>query len=229
MYYYLMIKKVPVKSLTLFILLLLILGCSMPFGNEQTYEDDLYPHILEQINDTAGFFYYNRAGIHNAIKGPKEVPGVCNDYASHFVDHYKGPGEVYRMVVSTGGDAALERRVKVFEKSDIKFSTQERIDTFYTHIMTGNSNRTPPINWSSTYTYYNQPESQSFDFHTNRYGVLYVVDKIPVPTPLSHAGRTTGFYNHAWVRIIWNGITVDIDPTWYDNGLSLSYVIRVIN
>jgi len=34
--------------------------------------------------------------------------------------------------------------------------------------------------------------------------------------------------NHAWVRIIWNGMTIDVDPTWYDNGLPLEKTIEVI-
>ena len=232
-----MTKSPLFKFLSIFTLVFFIAGCSMLFDDNQTYdeqqnyEEHLYPHILEQINETARFFYYNLAGIRNVHVGPNEEPGVCNDYASHFVDNYTGPGQIYRVITRPNGeDTVLERRVKVFERSDIKFSTEDRIDTFYNHIMTGNDDKTPPINWGSSMTFYNNPESQSFDFHTNRDGTLYIVDNAPIPTPLNHAGRPSPqFYNHAWVRIIWNGITVDIDPTWYDNGVGLSQVIKIIN
>ena len=204
-------------------------SCDLLFNEPQNYEEHLYPYILEQINETARFFYYPNAG--NARRGPNEVPGVCNDYSSHFVDNYRGPGQIYRVITRANGEhTVLERRVKVFARSDIKLSTADRVESFYNHIMAGNSTKTPPANWTSSTSYFNNPEAQSFEFHTNRNGTIFVLDNRPILTPLSHSGRPRPlFYNHAWVRIIWNGITVDIDPTWYDNGLSLGEVIRIIN
>ena len=63
---------------------------------------------------------------------------------------------------------------------------------------------------------------------TTREGQLFLVESIPVQVPETHAGKTEDFINHAWVRIIWEGLTIDVDPTWYDNGLPLEQVISVI-
>ena len=226
-----MAKKPLLKSFLLLGIFLFIAGCAPLFNEPETYEEHLYPYILEQINETARFFYYNLPNAGNARRGPNEVPGVCNDYASHFVDNYRGPGQIYRVITRADGkNTVLERRVKVFAKSDIKFSIADRVESFYSNIMTVNSTKTPPANWTASTSYFINPESQSFEFHTNRNGTIFILDNKPIPTPLSHSGRTgTQFYNHAWVRIIWNGITVDIDPTWYDNGLSLNETIRIIN
>ena len=220
-----MAKKTLLKTFIIFSLILLLAGCTLLFGGRQTYEEDLYPYILAQINDTALFFYYPEAG--NVRVGLNEVAGVCNDYSSHFVDNYSGPGQVYRVSVRDESYAELERRVKVFDKSDIKIS---RVDDYYMMIMEANASLTHPRSWSREVTFHNPTESASMRFHTNRHGIIYLTDNIQIPTPASHAGRPPPqFYNHAWVRIVWNGITVDIDPTWYDNGLDLSYVIRIIN
>jgi hypothetical protein len=62
-------------------------------------------------------------------------------------------------------------------------------------------------------------------FHTTEDGRLFLIEEISIPTPEFHAGKTETekekFFNHAWVRIIWREKTIDIDPTWYDNGIPL--------
>jgi hypothetical protein len=57
---------------------------------------------------------------------------------------------------------------------------------------------------------------------------LFLIEIISIPAPESHAGRTIEqFSYHAWVRILWNGMVIDVDPTWYDNGLPFENVIEV--
>ena len=165
-----------------------------------SYEEDLYPFIVEQINNTAATFFYDiekanrnkdipvveKQESSNAIVGDNETGGVCQDYAFHFIDNFKGPGEVYFLSVDSNGKTELEKRIKLFERSDIIIFDKKTIDSF-------------------------------------------IEETYQVPTPESPAGETIEkFSNHAWVRIQWNGLIVDVDPTWHDNGRSLEEVIEVI-
>ena len=58
---------------------------------------------------------------------------------------------------------------------------------------------------------------------------LFLLEETSIPTPESHAGHTIleEFSDHAWVRIIWNEITIDVEPTWYDGGLPLKQTVEV--
>jgi len=78
---------------------------------DATYENDVYPFIVEQINHTAATFFYDRekqnrnraergqppelGPVGNVIVGKNEIGGVCHDYAIHFIENYKGLGDVY--------------------------------------------------------------------------------------------------------------------------------------
>ena len=62
-----------------------------------------------------------------------------------------------------------------------------------------------------------------YTFNSNMDRSLYLIEKMSIPTPLSHAGRTEGFFNHAWVRIVWRDMIIDVDPTWYDTGMPLEF------
>ena len=303
---------------------------------DATYEKDVLPYIIEQINRTAAAFYYDmdkfsrimrehglsvrysESLIANVIVGNNEIGGVCQDYAWHFIDNYRGLGDVYYVGVDPGGETNLIRRIKPFEKSDIIFndtmtaaSYAENIynriissaareeganyrwqddnnqwTTFYTRTRNGTiywtedqSNQTPTTPFTKERirinqgnfeaernkikeeyinTFYNQilqaqkerlsqgwvcwEQSLSSEsagwyispaaFNSTKDGNLYLIEQIPIPTPASHAGETDPgeFYNHAWVRIIWRDMTIDIDPTWYDNGRPIDFgsVERII-
>jgi len=295
---------------------------------DATYENDVLPYIIEQINNTAAAFFYdidkfnrilreqglpvrnndNLAG--NFIAGNRETGGVCQDYASHFIDNYRGLGDIYYVGVDAGGEAELMRRIKLFEKSDIIISDIMTVNDFtenlYQRVINSGAReegayykwQDDNMQWTAFYTrarngtiywtedqsnpnptavftkecirinlkkyeeernkqkeeyisrFYNQilqshrehssqgwawgwwrswnlePVGLQIDpisFNSNKDGSLYLIEQIPIPTPLSHAGRTDGFYNHAWVRIIFRDMTIDIDPTWYDNGRPIEF------
>ena len=59
---------------------------------------------------------------------------------------------------------------------------------------------------------------------------LFLVEEKSIPTPKSHAGHTVieDFSDHAWVRIIWDEVTIDVEPTWYDGGLLFKQAVEVI-
>jgi len=220
--------------------------------NEQkkaSYEEDVYPYIIEQINNTAStFFYDNSESDYNVIVGDNEIPGFCRDYVFHFIDNYKGPGVVFYLS-SSKGKAFLERRVKLFEKNDIIIQDKKAIYLFINdedYQVKRNIEKEEQINY-----YYNDilnvlKDNKEFEqiifspfphpewsfvpiqLHAKD-GKLFLMENTDIPIPESHAGATKieCFSNHAWVRIIWNGMTIDVDPTWYDNGLSLEQVIEI--
>jgi len=248
----------------------------------------------------------------NVVVGNNEIGGVCQDYASHFIDNYKGLGEVYYLKVDVDGEAVLQRRVKPFEKSDIIISDITSVDsfiektyqrvinhtrkegsyfkwedkkyfTFYTKTINGiiywseqpfDSNTYPVpfkkehikiqrknyqaerdrqketyINHIYSMIIRNNKEYKEFThwesihkeegwyiaplkFHTNKDGKLFLIEETSIPTPEFHAGKEEEekekFFNHAWVRIIWGGMTIDVEPTWYDNGIPLEWAIEEI-
>ena len=320
--------KKPFNKAFYFIAALLITGClsqpRIPRISEQqrTYEKDVLPFIIEQLNNTAAAFFYDREKQNrilistgqlpvdknedppgNFIVGVNEIGGVCHDYAFHFIDNYKGPGEVYYFGVDPYGAAELKRRVKPFEKSDIVVADITPVDayiesryqqiinnagvkeegayykwesvqhsSFFTRTIGGiiywseesfNANtRLIPfrkehikINMAnyrarrdqqkgeiidSYYNYILRETQASYrdegpyiqlsfsrgaegwdigavEINTDKNGRLYLTETTIVPKPQSHAGRTTGFLDHAWVRIVWNGMTIDVEPTWLDN------------
>ena len=100
-----------------------------------TYEKDILPFIMEQINHTAASFFYdtNEMNMHfvnmglptmdiqtkNAIVGDNETGGTCGDYALHFVENYKGLGRVYYIHTDVNGVTCISGRIKPFEKSDL--------------------------------------------------------------------------------------------------------------
>jgi hypothetical protein len=239
--------------------------------------------------------------------GDNETGGVCQDYASHFIDNYKGPGDVYFVSVDDKGTAYLQRRIKQFEKTDIIITDNRSVNAFIDEIYQWIINQSKQENsrfiwqndqWSTFYTYTSRGTvywsenvfnsntplvpfakehikinaanyraernrqrdkyvddiyntimqnhrannefanwGQSFEaqgwsiaplkFHTNNAGKLFLMEETPIPTPVYHAGTTEKdrIFNHAWVRIIWNGMTVDIEPTWYDNGTPIEWGI----
>jgi len=316
-------KKVFCKTVFFFAAFLLA-GCtSLQKGQTErsiaAYEKELLPFIIEQINNTAETFFYdleklNRSlkekrktlkegPIGNVIVGNNEIGGVCRDYASHFIDNYKGPGEVYYLRVDDNGEAAfLQRRVKPFEKNDIIINDAKTVETFieetYQWVISNTKEEVLYIiedkekrQWSTFYiyttngmTYWTEDKSdytsilftkdlirinmtnyqverdrqkekhindiysdiiqlhkdkkefaswwygyeaegwhiETLSFHTNKDGELFLIEETPIPTPKFHAGKTEeekkDFFDHAWVRIIWEGRTFDVDPTWYDNG-----------
>jgi len=175
----------------LFFLFLCIffMGCtSFSKQSMAAYYKDVYPLIIEQLNNTALMFFYDiekaneriegsglpffNYPVKNVVLGEDEIEGVCTDYTIHFMENYKGLGNVY--LVSTERENA------------------------YLYTLQKNGDET-----------------------------LFLMEEI-IPTPKSHAGRKTGYFNHAWVRIIYNGITIDVEPTWYDSGLSQKNAVKVI-
>jgi len=295
------------------------------------YEDDILPFIVSQINQTASTFYYDlrtrnkdlrERGLppetkkaSNVIVGKKEIGGVCRDYASHFIDNYLGPGDVYYVSVDVDGSAKLLQRIKPFEKTDIKVELKMSADdfqvnlyqrvisseanvegayfiwedeneiwqTFYTDTkdsvihwseepFTDNTKRTPfkkqhikvdkaklieeqnkqiqtktenyykniikehreydkqgaTWRWSGVEGYSSELGDWKIDYirlASSIDGSLYLCDDVAIPTPLSHAGETdkSMFSDHAWVRIILKNMTIDVDPTWYDNGMPIEW------
>jgi len=117
---------------------------------DATYEKDIRPFIIEQINNTAQTFFYDlkkfnrflkeqglplkEGPVKNVIVGKNERNGICQDYASHFIDNYRGVGEVYFMSVDYNREAALQRRVKQFEKNDININDVKTVDSFIEEI-----------------------------------------------------------------------------------------------
>jgi len=288
-----------------------------------TYEKDVLPFIMQQINHTAATFFYdlerfnkelNERGlpaitdpVGNYIIGRNEIGGVCEDYASHFIDNYKGLGEIYFVGVNYDGEASLFRRVKLFEKTDIIINDIKTVDdfieeiyqwvisnakadeskyiwknaqwkTFYTRTRNGTiywteneSERNPSIPFKKEHIKINLKNYQaerdrqrekyinefynycikhgkeikgiwSFNydlldfklagwnvdtlkFHVNKNGKLFLVEETSIPTPKFHAGETDikKYSMHAWVRIVWRDMTIDIDPTWYDGGQPLEF------
>ena len=223
---------------------------------DAVFENDVLPYIIEQLNHTAATFFYDlsmynrsraerglpprRERVGNVIVGRNEIGGVCQDYASHFIDNYRGLGEIYFVSVCANGEARLLRRIKPFEKSDIEehirinlsnFQSarsrekEEFIAQFYSGVIRTNqemSNRGGASSWQKSF------HSGSLGLHidrvnffTNKHGKLFLMEETLIPTPVSHAGRTEGFFNHAWVRIVWRDMTIDVEPTWFDNGLPL--------
>jgi hypothetical protein len=247
---------------------------------ETSYKKDVLPVIIEQINKTAATFFYDRGesrGIpvdndkpppRNAIVGENETGGICMDYASHFIDNYKGLGEVYYLSVDLNGKAVLQRRVKPFEKNDIIVSDVTSVDFFIEETYQEIIDQAEEGSCFSQKNYKAERDRQKEDIinnfysaiiqenkdnkeftvkersrkvkgwhieplilHINKDGKIFIIEEIPIPTPLSHAGKTEkeDFFNHAWIRIIWKGMTIDIDPTWYDNGRPLEFgVIEVV-
>jgi hypothetical protein len=89
------------------------------------------------------------------------------------------------------------------------------------------------INNRSNHWYYNYKQGEyliaNFDFYTNDKGEIFIIEKTSIPTPEFHAGKTIkDFSCHSWVRILWNGMVIDVDPTWYDNGVPHEEVIEVV-
>jgi hypothetical protein len=296
---------------------------TVPTKPPATYENDVYPFIIEQLNNTAETFFYDLVSWNrklrerrlptvagpagNFIVGKNETGGVCQDYASHFIDNYKGLGDVYFLSVDDKGTAFLHKRLKQFERKDIIISDTKTINSYIDEIYQWVINQAKQENsrfiwqndqWSTFYTYTNrgtvywsettfnsdtplvpfvkghikinmanyqaernkQKEKliddiyntiiknnnanneftnwgQSFEspgwnipplkFHTNRDKKLFLMEETSIPTPAFHAGTTEKekIFNHAWVRILWNGMTVDIEPTWYDNGVPVEWGI----
>ena len=302
-----------------------------PEQSKVSYEKHLRPFIIEQIDNTAETFFYDREKANrdrinkglpvvresplNFKAGDKETGGVCEDYVFHFIDNYKGPGEVYFLGVDNNRKAQLPRRVKPFERSDIIISDKKTIDSFieeiYQDVIRQTNKETKGKNaylinedkkerWSAFYTrtingiiywskepfdlnttlvpfrkdhiiihqknYQKERDKEKEDSINNFYnsilqdkkdkkefrnsthfikenrdwnifpirlhskdGKIFLIDETSISTPKFHAGETIEkFSNHAWVRIHWNGMVVDVDPTWYDNGRPLEQVIEVI-
>jgi len=219
-----------------------------------TYEKDVLPVIIEQINKTAATFFYDMEkykkiqrskGIpvdkdepppRNVVVGNNEIGGVCADYASHFIDNYKGLGEVYYLGVDGNGETFLQRRVKPFERKDIKIQQEnyqakrEYINNFYSRIILKNKKNKEFTSWRNSRYEEKGWVIEPLNLHINKDGKVFLIEETPISTPEFHA-RTThkeDFFNHAWVRIIWRGRTFDVEPTWYDNGLPLEWAIQEI-
>ena len=234
----------------------LFIGCAS-FSGQSTaaYKKDVYPFILEQMNNTASVFFYdveraNRmiegSGLpslnyppKNVMAGESETGGICTDYALHFIDNYTGPGNVY-LVTTSGRNANLQRRIKPFDKSDIIITNVENyreetaetieklINDIYNIIIQDLEKSEGFYSGIINYETTNGLRMEPVTLQANGEGKLFLVEETLIPTPKPHAGRTRGYFNHAWVRIIWNGITIDIDPTWYDAGLSKRQSIKII-
>ena len=225
---------------------------------DAVYEDDVLPFIVEQINHTAATFFYDSekrtrslkeqglpvrmeepAG--NFIVGDKEIGGVCMDYASHFIDNYKGLGEIYYVGVSHDGETKISRRIKPFERGDIIIENPhplvrdynvQMIKDFYRAVL-GEHRKNSRQGWAWWgYSMHGDWGNQlgewqigPYILNSNKDRSLYLIEEIPIPTPKFHAGETDieKFSNHAWVRIIWRDRTIDVDPTWYDNGAPLDF------
>jgi hypothetical protein len=243
----------------------------------------------------------------NVIIGKNETGGVCQDYASHFIDNYKGLGDVYFVSVDDKGTSYLQKRIKQFERTDITISDNkapsafideiyqwvlnqtkqensrfvwqnDQFSTFYTFTSNGTvywsessfTSDTPLVPFKREHIKINavnylaernrQKEKfiddiyntimqnhranseftnwgQAFEapgwkiaplkFHTNKDRKLFLMEETPIPTPVFHAGtmEKEKILNHAWVRIIWNGMTIDVEPTWYDSGVPIEWGI----
>ncbi|MDR1839808.1 MAG: hypothetical protein LBQ93_09550 [Treponema sp.] len=337
--------KKTFRIIFLFLIIFLLLGCSprqqlFPKNHKlsskqfklKNKEEEILNFIIEQINNTASYFFYddvnkaleNRKGkgipvperitiINNIIAGDNEKGGVCIDYALHFIDNYTGPGEVYLFCIDEKGVANTEKRIKLFELSDIIIDLipfDSFIEKAHKLILEKTDARfaanrwrndlwgidddfvffTKKINgivyWAEKYeqfesdplvlfrkehireaivNYQLQDEykenmakllfnyiledyeklletkriiyqpfvGETYWFLNNNPIYLYIAENIylyeykSVSTPKFHAGEITVF-DHAWVRIIWNEMVIDIDPTWYDIGIPLERVIEVI-
>lgn len=212
-----------------------------------SYEEDVYPYIVEQIRNTATTFFYKdkeNENVVNFVVGDNEIAGICQDYVSHFIENYKGPGEVFFLSITKEGIAQLEKKVKPFEKSDIvikelnggyndddyfKEIVENKTDYIYNDIIQTSKNI--KNRFERWYFYYSSYYWSSNPIHIHiKDGTPFLVEVTPIPTPESHAGKTTEneFINHGWVRIKWNGMTIDVEPTWVDGGFSLEEVIEVI-
>jgi len=255
------IKKPP-KRMFFFVLLFIALF-SFALSQRQVYqpriidwsgasfENDVLPLIIEQMNHTAASFFYDldrfnrmleesglpirEEPVGNFIVGHNERAGVCQDYAAHFIHHYRGLGEIYFVSVNAYGETALLRRVKRFARSDITIEnplqlaidSREIINRFYREVRRSHQRHLQQgSSWGWSFGMHGWVGDESREWHIGPYifnsnedGSLYLLEKISIPTPLSHAGKTEGFFNHAWVRIIWRDMIIDVDPTWYDNGL----------
>jgi len=287
---------------------------------EVSYEKDVYPFIVEQINNTASTFFYdgkrainilkndgilvydNYESSENTIIGSNEIAGICQDYAYHFIDNYKGPGDVF-IVSFYKGKTLLEKRIKLFEKSDIKIHDIVSIDSFvndlYQQVIYWENLEGFSLEWENEVCesfyfivknkeiYYSETPIDSdtplvlfkkehikidkekyqakrnrekeervnkiYNNISNEYkdtntfmhliisypniediniyvkdGKIYLVEENVIQTLEYHVGKKREELNsHAWVRIIWNEMTIDVDPTWYDNGIPLEEVIEV--
>jgi hypothetical protein len=322
-------KRAFPKTFFFFAAFLLADCTSLQRRSDVTYEKDVLPVIIEQINKTASTFFYDMEKLNsiriskgipidkdektpkNVVVGNNEIGGVCQDYASHFIDNYEGLGEVYYLKVDVNGEAVLQRRVKQFEKSDIIisditpiYSFIERIyqrivshaekegssfkwenkqySTFYTKTINGiiyhseqpfdsntylvpfekehikihqknyqeernkqkekeinriysmiirdNEDNKEFTNWENSHNRIGGWHIEPLKFHTNKDGKLFLIEETSIPTPEFHAGKEEEekFFNHAWVRIIWRGMTIDVEPTWYDNGIPIEWAIEEI-
>jgi hypothetical protein len=307
------------------------------------FESKVLPYIVKQLYHTASTYFYcldkynrNRKSlglpprlepVRNAIQGDNEIPGVCVDYATHFINNYRGPGELFYIQVDTDGSATLYRRLKRFRQSDIVVNHTMSVNTFienlYHRVISSGAReegarfiweneqnlwqtfytytRHGIIHWSS-YSFNSQTTLIPFKrehisinlsiflqeqnrqiklhsdkfllrvgerhrdlvderlsswgwgwsnnwasrgksnelgewyigtylFNSNKCGSLYLLERIPIPTPQTHAKETdiNKFTNHAWVRIVWEGKIIDVEPTWFDNGREIGRgIIEII-
>jgi hypothetical protein len=216
-----------------------------------TFENDLKPIIVDQLNQTASMFYYDvdryqrlakqhgmapRTDVpQNVIVGKNQRPGLCHDYSAHFIENFRGPGDLYLVNTDVSGNTKLFQRIKRFEKSDILVTPQTKnfIDTYYQAVLTKHneiSKAESKWGWS-----FGQSSGDlvigPYLFNSNTDGSLYLLSEQIVPAKPTHAGKTDfrDYTNHAWVRIIWNGLAIDVEPTWYDNGQLLEFgIIEVV-
>ena len=155
---------------------------------EATYEKDVLPFIIEQLNRTAAKFYYdldrfnmNLAGnglpprlepVPDVIKGDNEISGVCEDYTSDFIDNYKGLGDIYYVKVDFDGEANLLRRIKPLERNDIiindTMSAADFIDKTYQWIINSKAKE------DGAYMIWQDSKRQWVTFYTRtRNGIIY--------------------------------------------------------
>jgi hypothetical protein len=301
--------KVSLCKTLLVFLIFFLAGC--------TSKKDIFFFFFEQINNTAATFFYDDKDLPSTetqmgkyIKRDGETGGICQDYASPFIDSYSGLGDIYYLEVNDKGEASLRRRVKLFKKNDIIVNDTMTVESFieetYQWVISNNEEGSIYIiddkekkRWSNFYIYTTNGmtywSEKQFDltlpliplkkehikinlrnyqaerskqrkeyidsfyaeviqlnedkkgkwswwgwgqgrhdelagwyispikFHTTEDGRMFLIEEISIPTPEFHAGKTEKekFFNHAWVRIIWREKTIDIDPTWYDNGIPL--------
>jgi hypothetical protein len=220
------------------------------------FESDLKPFIIEQLNHTASEFYYDidrynkLASQHglpprpdtpkNVIIGKNQKPGICQDYAAHFIENFRGAGDLFYVSVDGNGITKLFRRIKRFEKSDISVPRHMNhfVDGFYNAVMERHRDFVKTENkwgWSFGQSVQGGLVGDCiigpYIFNSNTDGTLYLLSEAIIPTKQSHAGKTDirEYSNHAWVRIIWNGLTIDVEPTWYDTGQLLEFgVIEIV-
>lgn len=261
------------------------------------YEEDLLPFITFQIIDTAtSLYYFDSSDKNNEILNKRtdpnkiEAPGICLDYAEHFVKNYSGPGELFIIIVDSYGNAELVKLNKPFEKTDIynpkniddyiessykeikklitrsdrsyiykdesfsqfylknidndiywsqngDFSSNDDLTLFEENHLKQNFIIDKYINmvFSHITEYYEKSEKPfifkyyNIDLYASRNNLI-LIDRFPITTPIIHAGiKNKGFYEHSWVRLTYKGITIDIDPTYYEGGFDLNKIIEIIN